>query len=187
MTMGRVLDSSYWPTLVPCGTGDKRADWKWIVKTAVISSIAILITDVASWPSSYRALKSNHGIILLFIVNVNAIVSGMLSNAAAIISILSGNFSLTGGVVDSPNAYFDDSSRRSRGGEHVALGSVSLSNPSEDASPDSSANLSEHTVVNTSINTITIILTAPSIRSLTPPPDYNSATINAKTSLLLRK
>lgn len=42
---------------------------KWIVKTAVISSIAILVVDVALWPS-YTALKANHDIILLFLVNV---------------------------------------------------------------------------------------------------------------------
>lgn len=95
---------------------------------------------------------------------------------AAVIGIISGNFLLTGGVVDSPNAYFDDSSHRSEGGgrEHVALGSVS----------DNSANPSEDALENPPANTITIILTAPSTRSLTPPPDYTTATTSAKTITL---
>ncbi|KJA19183.1 hypothetical protein HYPSUDRAFT_56730 [Hypholoma sublateritium FD-334 SS-4] len=250
MTMGRVLDSSYWPTLVPwflsmssflVGIGitctvlalflckvdstcsnnttcycdvstnlllsalisnviidtaiiglsariymlkmlKTHLARKWIVKNAVISSIAILVVDVALWPS-YRAFTSNRYIILFFLINVVAIVSGIFSNIPAIIGILSGNFSLTGGVVDSPNEYFDDSSRRTGGedGEHLALRSVPLSNTSEDTFPQRTASLSEDVVVNISANTITITLTAPSTRSLSPPPDCNS-TVYAATA-----
>lgn len=122
---------------------------KWIVKTAVISNIVVLIVDVAIW-ASYRAMTSSDHVLLFILVNAvvsmmvnarncafdlinfKALFSALLSSMASVAGILSGMLSSTGGVLTARNDYFDYNNTYRR--EDIPLGPISAAAPFEQMS-----------------------------------------------------